>query len=104
MSAQHKHTAGPWYAVDTIAERDDHFMIIVPSSDPNADHEIAPARAFGETERETKANAALISASPDLLQCLEDVMQDLFGRLNHGVSMEHMQAAAAAIAKAKGGV
>lgn len=96
MKAQH--TAGPWRKESGVT-----FIAVHAGTSANVSTKTLCINTTPEINREIcEADYSLIAASPDLLKCLEDIMQDLFGRLNHGVSMEHMQAAAAALAMAKG--
>lgn len=61
------HTPGPWKAVEANTDYSGTFNRILSISDA----EIAPARAYGDTEEQRHANARLIAAAPDLLAALE---------------------------------
>ena len=92
-SKQMKHTPGPW-AVSASETR-----VIAPM------RHVICADIQGRTFAECQANARLIAAAPDLLDALELAMSYI--RNDHGrnpldVRREAVDAAGAAIAKAKG--
>ena len=99
------HTPGNWFVCDGGRPQDrpgidteidgDGFTIIL-WGDPYLDSE----GINGRTDAEREANARLIAASPDLLEALED-MTKLAIQLG-AIDLE-VEAALAAIAKAKGG-
>ena len=107
-----KHTPGPWFRSGCDGCGD---LWIETDKTP-----IASARSQGPTEElraETKANAKLIAASPDLLAALvlcvedyEDGLQDTdawqmlhIGKVERPPTPIHIMAARAAIAKAREG-
>ncbi len=67
MNAKTKiqHTPGPWKAVGDI----------VSSTHPDYEHSLIAKIATGENEPEEKANARLISASPELLEAVSEAME-----------------------------
>ena len=89
------HTPGPWYVA--LDSDDDMF---VSSDDGKTICEIAHSRDFTDPAKECVANAALISAAPDLLASMEGLLNALHSHTTHPAII----AARAAIAKAtKGG-
>lgn len=87
------HTPGPWYAVDN------GYYIYIKIGDNICAPSVADvcASKFLEGGDNSKANAALIAAAPELLQALKmaQLWLDIDGRYD-------MQAINAAIAKAEG--
>jgi hypothetical protein len=89
-----KHTPGPWTFTESVARGEHRFYICAGAAPPGAK---LPALA------DTKPNARLIAAAPDMLNALLWVVQ-------HHADFEHMtddaanaiHAARAAIAKATG--
>jgi len=59
------YTPGPWKAAEAIGydEGNTPYVCIFSLSDA----EIAPSRAYGDTEKELWANARLIAAAPELV-------------------------------------
>lgn len=63
-----QHTPGPWYIEDDFIE---------PNQRKISCQGLGLALTFGDTEEEAQANAALVSAAPELLEaCLQLI--DLF--------------------------
>lgn len=63
------HTKGPW-SVDTSAENPEERMVF---SDGDRDAFVAVVVTNEVTSREVEANAALISAAPDLLEAIQHI-------------------------------
>ena len=97
MSA--KHTQGPWKLTKGTAFEYDH---LIHDEDKNAVVCFGP---YGcRTKAETKANARLIAAAPDLLEALQGLAAGDFGAGGWTDAMEAFaQKARAAITKATGG-
>ena len=97
------HTPGPWLA---MPEECDRPYIRIRGTKIGKRHKIANVLTpiyDGVHEREaeqTRANAQLIAAAPELLEALKDVMERLVDR---NETDEAAVSARAAIAKAKGG-
>jgi len=106
-----QHTPGPWclcndFTLKTVDIDESYYWTRIYSE---SDADIAPARAYGETIVEAKANARLIAAAPELLEAMEyinkqidkvfgyDLPEDIDG-LMRGIS----DAVDEAITKAKG--
>ncbi len=94
-----KHTPGPWY----YQEESDAYTHIVRGPGGYFIHQ-GPQFTSGES----KANARLIAAAPDLLEAVEAVVENSCGRCEDGICnytqnpCEPIAKARAAIAKAKG--
>ncbi len=91
MSAT-KHTPGPWYAVGGWVEHGDDAVADICICYPDA----MGQGHLGRSEDETRANAALIAAAPDLLKALKDIERQ------PGYGHMAQRRAAMAIAKAEG--
>jgi len=93
-----KHTPGPWVVGETIALR--HTVL------GNGNNSVC--KAFGETENESHANAALISAAPEMLEALATIynfanLQPLLEtRYSKALVSDLMKQMQNAIAKAEG--
>ena len=90
-----KHTPGPWVKAK--------YKVSTPSGGL-----IANTRSTGEASSDDEANARLISAAPELLECLQWAMQtgrlNYVGRTNGNADYcDAVDRANAAIAKATGG-
>lgn len=99
MSAAVKHTPGPW------AVYEDDPIVIINSGGSSLGEMSAGDPFIGHDEM--KANALLASASPDLVDALQDALEALAmcqPRTDHGArcQSEAMQKARVALAKAKG--
>jgi hypothetical protein len=98
MGTNQKHTPGPWQiypAPYPLIETADGIAVAKTDCSLN--------RVSGKwvEDRETRAaNAALISAAPDLLAALEELLADTY--LSHPINADRMANARAAILKAKG--
>lgn len=94
MSANH--TPGPW-----VTDPEGHIRAPYPNHAPGIS--IARMTCFGahDVHMAIGANAALISAAPDLLAALEELLADKY--LSDPINADRMANARAAIAKAKGG-
>lgn len=84
---QAKHTPGPWV-------QDEYDFVITPNGRTLLVEGVALS---GRSTPETKANARLISAAPDLLAILSSIIY-----LNPQLPMGYIEEAEAAIAKALG--
>jgi hypothetical protein len=105
-----KHTAGPWdysgycgadhcFHVGTI--QNNHNCGILFTDKTSCDVLVADVCADNENDLTARANASLISAAPELLYCLDQIMNDLPSKKDWlDPALEKM--AQAAIAKAKG--
>lgn len=93
-----KHTPGPWFINGPFDHDNDLF---IRTSIDGENFDIANL-SCDETE-DTKANASLIAAAPDLLAALEFIVNDLIapGEDAH-LSVDGYNKACAAIKKAKG--
>lgn len=104
MSAQH--TPGPWIIGD---ENNSHAQVCIGATDMTADmsRESSYTGQMVMSREEMLANARLIAAAPDLLEALDKVWPFLQEDDGHGANAPAYQsainAARAAIAKAKGG-
>jgi hypothetical protein len=87
MSA--KHTPGPWVTGQ-------HGGVIDRRGCAVAKVQEMPGQDCGEVE----ANASLLSAAPDMLAALEELLADKY--LSDPINADRMAKARAAIAKAKG--
>lgn len=101
-----KHTPGPWITHWSMASGDYHWI-----TRNGNDHEvIAKVAAFaptdGDMEEEGKANAAMLTAAPDMYEALKALRDELnemkYGKPFAGRPHAKMDAADAAIAKAEG--
>lgn len=94
------HTPGPWKAVEANTDYSGTFNRILSISDA----EIAPARAYGDTEEQRHANARLIAAAPDLLDACKNIVAacELTEDAYYDAIDTAMNIARAAIAKAEG--
>ena len=97
-----KPTPGPWRAEPMVAYGRDIYAGNMWIGQANGDHGQAPGTF--PTSEECDANAALFVASKDLLEALEgllsaDELTPIGGNLD--IQIDAMQAARAAIAKAK---
>jgi len=93
-----QHTPGPWYR-DPYAEND------IVSGTPEDGASICTMWEDGyKDEAQPRANANLITAAPDLLEALEDLVTlvDFIADEYDLSRMSETKAARAAIAKAKG--
>ena len=101
-----QHTPGPW-----LRTKSGNTFQIVAGADGNGDPNqlvatVHPAAITIDHEPcdETKANARLIASAPDLLSALEGMLEHAdMGEINDEDTLEAVNAARAAIAKAKGG-
>lgn len=102
MTAETKHTPGPWLAEVSAAK----VAWIQGSNGEWA------ALACGETDASAAANARLIAAAPDMLEALTALVERdarvdggtlLLPIGNHGTAVAVLNRARAAIAKATGG-
>jgi len=104
MSAEAKHTPGPWGV--WLHSAFDYIIVVGPSEF----HTVADVRAGNDEDElpnQTEANAHLIAAAPDLLAALELVMSWIDNWSPHFID-EYAWGADSAkiravIAKAKGG-
>lgn len=94
-----KHTAGPWQIVrvENVYDDDGGSALFIDDARCGEEYYIAEVHRYG---KERDANAALISAAPDLLEALK-----LADHLFSGANMNHAavkRKVEAAIAKATG--
>lgn len=87
-----KHTPGPWYVSDTLAIWGKTARLIASCADGR----------LADPSPESRANATLIAAAPDLLASLQEVL-DHTPEPHAGDARAILQRARAAIAKATGG-
>ena len=87
-----KHTPGPWKV-----SRDYYIDAFVPESQDKDCGYHTIAKACGGPDKMRKANAALISAAPDMYEVLEDLY-----KYKGVMSDESTERARAVIAKARG--
>lgn len=85
-----KYTPGPWETLAYISHEQQTDFILVKIG--------RRVHMVGYSD-EDKANARLIAAAPELLEALEAILEDAFGGMD---TLARIQAAEAAIAKAKG--
>jgi len=88
-----KHTKGPW----ELQKTDRGYVI----GDPITEYDICTIKCHTSPPASAKCNAELISASPDLLDALTDLVGGC-GKEGDLFSGEAMQKAREAIAKAEG--
>lgn len=87
-----KHTKGPWYL--------DEYGNLKSDSSKSTRNMVAFHGVCISDSDEAKANTALIAAAPDLLEALKGLYTNLF--TDGFVTIDHMEKARAAIAKAEG--
>ena len=89
-----QHTPGPWRIIQEGR--------LITGNRPELDTPIALLNsAHALTEAESKANAALIAAAPDLLQACECLVAD-YRRSKSELSRQQFEFCCRSIAKAKG--
>lgn len=91
MTTEYKHTPGPWH----VGTKEAHHCVYDARG-----WQIADASPLGKSD-DTKANARLIAAAPDLLSALEKTLSWLTSYPGEGALKAYEQAQAA-IAKATG--
>ena len=82
------HTPGPWHTIGTLADRP-----LVEAEDGGMVADLVER----EDDAETRANAILISAAPELLEALKRIVKEATGH-----TLAALDEAQAAIAKAEG--
>ena len=88
MGTNQKHTPGPW-------------RVNAPASVVSIDGlHVCDVNGYGATDERKQADASLISAAPDLLAALEELLADKY--LSDPINADRMANARAAILKAKG--
>jgi hypothetical protein len=97
-----KHTPAPWFV-----DKDHIVRVGRPGSGFLMPVKIATGWKedawFGDdSDEESRANAHLIAAAPELLEALESVVSQLEGHVLHNGDVSAINTAYAAIAKAKG--
>lgn len=97
-----KHTPGPWNC-PRIFYKDGYF-----TGQAHKDNGNCPFEVFGETREEAEANARLIAAAPDLLECLKwatvfaEISRDIEPYLKNPLFGAWVEKCNSAIAKAEG--
>ena len=95
-----KHTPGPWR--DAGGGREKHMIYATENGVPRPVADVG----WSVSQERNKANAGLVSAAPDLLQALIDLVEmtePLIIQGGHKSALNWYEYARAAIAKAKGG-
>lgn len=92
------HTPGPW-----IITEHDHAAYILPTGDVPCITIIALER-MGRNYTESKANADLVAAAPDLLASMEDLFEQCFMTHKHWGDGSNRVAADASIANARAAI
>jgi len=107
MSNEAKYTPGPWRIAELQGGnvREEKRRLIRPVDDKNYEFG-AVAYVYGDESKINKANAALIAAAPDLLEALKLMVEMIAFHWHEDTLPKNetdvpMQAASAAIAKAK---
>jgi uncharacterized NAD-dependent epimerase/dehydratase family protein len=104
--SKHKHTPGPWTA---LPEECDNPYVRIRGTRLGRRFKIANVMNAGYDDQhereveETRANAALIAAAPELLEALQEVFMIGDRLVSDVYGYEFKEKARAAIAKATGG-
>ena len=93
-----KHTPGPWAVELPYGEPG----VYVTAAPPRGTNPLICRMSGPVQTAEAVANARLIAAAPDLLAALENLRLGVVNWISRGVSEEDLEAAEAAINKAKG--